>query len=53
MIEPEEQEIAISRQCELIGLSRASYYYKPCLDAEEEHNRLFMRLIDEIGRAHV
>src|SRR3972149_2316643 len=41
------KEIGISRQCELIGLSRASYYYKPCLDAEEEHNRLLMRLIDE------
>lgn len=47
MIEPEHREIPISRQCELIGLSRASYYYRPCPDAEEEYNCLLMRLIDE------
>lgn len=47
MIEPDYQEIAVRRQCELISLSRASYYYKPCPDAEEEYNRQLMRLIDE------
>jgi putative transposase len=47
MIEPDYQEIPVSRQCKLISLSRALYYYKPCPDAEEEYNRLLMRLIDE------
>jgi putative transposase len=47
MIEREYQEIPISRQCEIIGLLRASYYYKPGPDAEEEHNRLLMWHIDE------
>lgn len=47
MVEPEHQEIPISRQCVLIGLSRASYYYKPGTDSEEEYNLLLMRLIDE------
>lgn len=47
MIEPDYQEIAVRRQCELISLSRASYYYKPCSDAKEEYNSLLMRLIDE------
>ena len=47
MIEPDFREIPVSRQCELISLSRASYYYKPCHDAEEEYNRLLMRLVDE------
>jgi len=28
MIEPDHEKIAISRQCELSGLSRASYYYE-------------------------
>jgi len=46
MIEP-DLEIPVSRQCKLIGLSRASYYYKPGPDAEEEYNRQLMRLIDE------
>ena len=47
MIEPDCQDIPVSRQCDLISLSRASYYYKPCPDAEEEYNRQLMRLIDE------
>lgn len=47
MIEPDEQEIAISRQCGLIGLSKASYYYKPDPDPEEQYNHLLMRQIDE------
>lgn len=47
MIEPEHQEIPISRQCELISLSRASYYYKAGPDSEEQYNLLLTRLIDE------
>ena len=47
MIEPDYQEIPVSRQCKLISLSRASYYYKPCPDTEEGYNRQLMRLIDE------
>ncbi len=33
------------RQCEIIGLNRASFYYKPVAEAEE--NLLLMRLLDE------
>ena len=33
------------RQCELLGLSRASYYYQPAVEPPE--NLLYMRLIDE------
>ena len=33
LIEPNHQEISISRQCELIGLSRPSYYYHPLSQA--------------------
>lgn len=47
MIEPESHELPISRQCELIGLSRGTYYYKPGPDKEEEYNLILMRLIDE------
>ncbi len=37
-------EISLSRQCELLGLSRSSYYYQPV--AEDEENLLLMKLID-------
>lgn len=45
MVEPSHPEIPIYRQCELIGLARASYYYEPA--GETEYNLLLMRLLDE------
>ena len=44
LIEPEHL-IPISRQCELFGLSRSSFYYEPAV--VDEYNLLLMRLIDE------
>ena len=38
-------QLSISRQCELLGLARASYYYEPATETEE--NLRLMRLIDE------
>lgn len=37
--------LSVSRQCELLGLPRSSYYYEPQPASEE--NLLYMRLIDE------
>jgi putative transposase len=37
--------IAISRQCELLSLSRASYYYRS--ERDDRYNLLLMNLIDE------
>jgi len=45
LIEPTNSQISIRRQCELIGLNRASYYYQPA--QESELNLKLMRLIDE------
>ena len=45
LIEPEQAEISLRRQCELIGLPRASYYYEPA--GESEFNLMLMRLIDQ------
>jgi putative transposase len=45
MIEPGHPEIAIDRQCDLIGLSRSSYYYE--LSEADLDNVLLMRLLDE------
>lgn len=46
MIEPKNQTLSIARQCELIGLSRASYY-RPGMINESDENLELMRLIDE------
>ena len=45
MIDTVHQAIGIDRQCDLIGLSRASYYYEPMEEAAD--NLLLMRLLDE------
>lgn len=45
MIEPGHPEIPIYRQCEILGLSRAAYYYEP--KAVSALNLELMRLIDE------
>jgi putative transposase len=44
-IEPRHRRIAIYRQCELLGLSRSSLYYKPRGDTQ--YNEQLMKLIDE------
>jgi putative transposase len=44
LVEPEHPELSLRRQCELLGLSRASLYYHP-VPASPEDLR-FMRLID-------
>ena len=44
MIEPRHPHLSIRRQCELLGLGRASYYYTPA--QETPLNLELMRLID-------
>jgi putative transposase len=46
IIEEENQEISLRRQCQLIGLSKASLYYKA--KGESVENLAIMGLIDEI-----
>ena len=45
MIEPSHPELSIRRQCDLLGLSRASFYYQPA--QESDFNLHLMRLLDE------
>jgi putative transposase len=45
LIEPENKEISIVRQCELLGLPRASLYYRG--SGECGYNLQLMNLIDE------
>jgi len=44
-VEPAHPQISVSRQCELLGLARSSYYYES--RREGSYNELLMRLIDE------
>lgn len=50
LIEPEQMQISVVRQCELLELARSSYYYEPCPESAE--NLTLMRLIDEQYRAY-
>lgn len=44
-MDPSHPDFSLRRQCELIGLNRASYYYQPA--PESQLNLTLMRLIDE------
>lgn len=48
-IEPDFAGISIGRQCELLGLARRSFYYRPIVPAE---NIRLMSRIDEIFTEH-
>lgn len=45
-IEPGHAFLSVRRQCELLGLNRASYYYEPAMETPE--NLALMRHIDEV-----
>ena len=45
-IEPNHEHLSVSRQCELIGLSRSSWYYESA--GETPENLALMRQIDEL-----
>jgi putative transposase len=45
MIDSEHEMISVSRQCELLDLSRSSYYYAS--ERDDSYNQLLMNLIDE------
>lgn len=45
MVDPGHPDISLVRQCQLLGLPRATYYYQPRPESEE--NLKLMRLIDE------
>jgi putative transposase len=45
MVEPDHTALSIRRQCELLDLNRATYYYTPA--TESTLNLTLMRLLDE------
>ena len=46
MVEPQNKDISIKRQCELLSLSRSSYYKHP--RGERDEDTILMHAIDEI-----
>lgn len=45
MVETEHDQLSIVRQCQLLGINRASYYYKAVEPSEEE--LILLKLIDQ------
>ena len=45
LIDEDSPDLSVRRQCELLGLSRSTWYYEAA--AETEANLCLMRLIDE------
>ena len=45
MIDPEDPDFSLRRQCELLGVPRSGLYYRPV--GESEENLRLMRLLDE------
>ena len=45
-VEPDHPELSVARQCELLDLSRASYYYRP-VEVSAEEGRLLRRLDEQ------
>jgi len=45
MIDPDHERLSIRRQCELVSISRASFYRQPA--GETPENLELMRVIDE------
>ena len=45
LIDPAHEQLSVTRQCELLGLPRSSWYYEP--SAVSEENLALLRLLDE------
>lgn len=46
MVDPDHEAISIARQCELLGISRSGYYYRPVGVTDED--LACMRMMDEV-----
>ena len=51
-IDPAHPQLSVTRQCELIGLPRSSYYRQSLSATESEESLALMRLIDEEYTRH-
>jgi len=51
MVEPDNSQVSLQRQCDLLGLSRSSWYFQPCAE-EDQENLALMRAVDEEFTKH-
>ena len=51
MIEPDHEQLSVRQQCDLLGLNRATLYYRR--QREQEEVLTLMRRVDEIHTAHI
>jgi len=51
MIEPDHDQLSVRQQCDLLGLNRATLYYRP--QREDEEVLTLMRRVDELHTAHI
>lgn len=49
-MEPKREALSVRRQCELLGISRSAYYYRPAGVSEED--LVCMRRLDEVFTKH-
>lgn len=47
-VEPDHMELSIKKQCELPGISRASYYYTPVAGTDSKEIKLLKAIIEEL-----
>lgn len=47
LIDVNNDDLSLRRQCELLGVARSSYYHQSQSDEETEENLAYLRLIDE------
>jgi putative transposase len=50
MVEPDHGALSVGRQCELVGISRSTYYYRPTDVSPQDLER--MRIMDEVFTKH-
>lgn len=48
MVEPDHDFLSIKEQCELLGISRSSYYYKPQNQREEWEIEIIKAILEEL-----
>jgi putative transposase len=44
MVEPSHKELTVKKQCEILGISRSSAYYKPMTNADEHEIKLVIAI---------
>lgn len=47
-VEPDNPELSVARQCEILGISRSAYYYEPVQMNEDRDLSILKAILDEL-----